>query len=105
MQMLQGVWKQHLRPHAVVGYGVKIFLPSPPNYVTRSPGSFEAKFSRSLYENFLIALPGLTLTETNKVPGPQKGKQTFRLLIHDRSDEFIAICLSDNNKCIDYGRD
>ena len=39
MQMLQGVWKQHLRPHAVVGYGVKIFLPSPPNYVTRPPGS------------------------------------------------------------------
>ena len=38
--MLQGVWKQHLRPHAVVGYGVKIFLPSPPNYVTRSPGGF-----------------------------------------------------------------
>ena len=33
-----GVWKQHLRPRAVVGYGVKIFLPSPPNYVTRSPG-------------------------------------------------------------------
>ena len=23
---------------AVVGYGVKIFHPSPPNYVTRSPG-------------------------------------------------------------------
>ena len=39
MEMLQGVWKQHLRPRAVVGYGVKIFLPSPPNYVTRSPGS------------------------------------------------------------------
>ena len=38
MEMLQGVWKQHLRPCAVVGYGVKIFLPSPPNYVTRSPG-------------------------------------------------------------------
>ena len=38
MEMLQGVWK-HLRPRAVVGYGVKIFLPSPPNYVTRSPGS------------------------------------------------------------------
>ena len=39
MAILQGVWKQHLRPRAVVGYGVKIFLPSPPNYVTRSPGS------------------------------------------------------------------
>ena len=38
MEMLQGVWKQHLRPRAVVGYGVKIFLPSPPNYVTISPG-------------------------------------------------------------------
>ena len=38
LEMLQGVWKQHLRPRAVVGYGVKIFLPSPPNYVTRSPG-------------------------------------------------------------------
>ena len=39
MEILQGVWKQHLRPRAVVGYGVKILLPSPPNYVTRSPGS------------------------------------------------------------------
>ena len=41
MEMLQGVWKQHLRPRAVVGYRVKIFLPSPPNYVTRSPGVIE----------------------------------------------------------------
>ena len=38
MEMLQGVWKQHLRQRAVLGYGVKIFLPSPPNYVTRLPG-------------------------------------------------------------------
>ena len=38
MEMLQGAWKQYLRPRAVVGYDVKIFLPSPPNYVTRSPG-------------------------------------------------------------------
>ena len=29
-----------IRPRAVVGYGVKIFLPSPPNYVTRSPGPY-----------------------------------------------------------------
>ena len=28
-----------IRPRAVVGYGVKIFHPSPPNCVTRSPGS------------------------------------------------------------------
>ena len=42
MEILQGVWKQHLRPCAVVGYGVKIFLPSPPNYVTRSPGSLHS---------------------------------------------------------------
>ena len=38
MEMLHGVWKQHLRPRAVVGYSIKIFLPSPPNYVSRSPG-------------------------------------------------------------------
>ena len=31
-----------IRPRAVVGYGVKIFHPSPPNYVTRSPGRVEA---------------------------------------------------------------
>ena len=28
-----------IRPRAVVGYGVKIFRPSPLNYVTRSSGS------------------------------------------------------------------
>ena len=28
-----------IRPRAVVGYGVNIIHPSPPNYVTRSPGS------------------------------------------------------------------
>ena len=27
-----------IRPRAVVGYGVKIFRPSPLNYITRSPG-------------------------------------------------------------------
>ena len=39
MEILQGVSKQHLRPRAVLGYGVKILL-SPPNYVTRSPGIY-----------------------------------------------------------------
>ena len=29
-----------IRPREVVGYGVKIFHPSPSNYVTRSPGSW-----------------------------------------------------------------
>ena len=41
MAILQGVWKQHLRPRVVEGYGIKIFLPGPPNYVTRSPGKTE----------------------------------------------------------------
>ena len=27
-----------IRSRAVVGYGAKIFHPSPPNYITRSPG-------------------------------------------------------------------
>ena len=45
MEMLQGVWEQHLRPRAVVGYGVKIFLPSSPNCVTTSPGGNSTSFS------------------------------------------------------------
>jgi len=27
-----------IRPRAAVGHGIKIFHPSPPNHVTRSPG-------------------------------------------------------------------
>ena len=59
MEMLQGVWKQHLRPRAVVGYGVKIFLPSPPNYVTRSPGR-DAKAG-----SYIITLPNNKLNAVN----------------------------------------
>ena len=54
MEMLQGVWKQHLRPRAVVGYGVKIFVPSPPNYVTRTPGQSLLTFSRSAGEKNIL---------------------------------------------------
>ena len=59
MEMLQGIWKQHLRPLAVVGYSVKIFLPSPPNYVTRSPGSWHRwkwKGEKFAFFNFLICI-------------------------------------------------
>ena len=45
MEMLQGVWKQHLSSRAVVGYGVKIVLPSPPNYVTRWNGNLTSFIS------------------------------------------------------------
>ena len=64
MDMLQGVWKQHLRPRAVVGYGVKIFLPSPPNYVTRSPGKSYAHIpsSTALPSSFLeFEIPTLAI--------------------------------------------
>ena len=54
MEMLQGVWKQHLGPRAVVGYGVKIFLPSPPNYLTRSPEGFLLQLFSSLQGNGLL---------------------------------------------------
>ena len=53
MEILQGVWKQHPRPRAVVGYGVKFFLPSPPNYVTRA----------RLFESRLTLTPDLKLTK------------------------------------------
>ena len=35
--------KQHLGPHVVVGYGIKIFLAGPFHYITRSPGKGTAK--------------------------------------------------------------
>ena len=51
-----------IRPRAVVGYGVKMFLPSPPNYVTRSPGE--------------DVLP--TLFEEQELPGKKKGMQIVK---------------------------
>ena len=60
MEMLQGVWKQHLRPRAVVGYGVKTFLPSPPNYVTRSPGSYLALTYKLTFFLLSVILRGVS---------------------------------------------
>ena len=42
MEILPEIWKQHVRPRTVVGYGGKVFLPSPPNYVTRSSSDVTA---------------------------------------------------------------
>ena len=56
MEMLQGVWKQHLRPRVVVGYGVKFFLSSPPNYVTRSPG-YKVRVKLFTYAPFISIVP------------------------------------------------
>ena len=39
-----------IRPRAVVGYGVKIFHPSPPNYFTRSPGKNPARSVENFWE-------------------------------------------------------
>ena len=36
--LASAMWNSKIRSRAVVGYGVKIFHPSPSNYVTRSPG-------------------------------------------------------------------
>ena len=65
MEILQGVWKQHLRPRAVVGYGVKIFSPSPPNYVTRSPGNKSSTQYQLWHFSFSKKpqLPAIRITE------------------------------------------
>ena len=39
--LASAILNSKIRPRAVVGYGVKMFLPSPPNYVTRSPRRVE----------------------------------------------------------------
>ena len=79
MEMLQGAWKQHLRPRAVVEYGVKIVLPSPPNYVTRSPGVTSlALFSAMNEEQRVLLLKRelsrLFLVSKMFVPGHKQNK-------------------------------
>ena len=49
---------------ALVGYGVKIFLPSPPNYVTRSPG----KHVHVSLENISSMMEGPRVFRTNDSP-------------------------------------
>ena len=54
MEMLQGIWKQHLS-RARLWDTALIFPPSPPNYVTRSPGVMgvsKLKVARERPENF-----------------------------------------------------
>ena len=94
MSILQGVWKQHLRPRAVVGYGVKIFLPSPPNYVTRSPGRHLERISRhtSVISPSLSASPSIVfkillfpLTASNS--SGRHSKERFFSLNSDRIPE------------------
>ena len=63
MEILQGVWKKHLRPRAVVGCGVKIFLPSPPNYVTRSPGY--SSYQNQHAGSFMVSIRGSRAFESN----------------------------------------
>ena len=70
MEILQGVWKQHLRPRTVVGYGVKIVLPSPPYYVTRSPGKYPDSLIKSTICHFVTSVrsenPEVQAQSTNR---------------------------------------
>ena len=43
-----------IRPRAVVGYGVKIFHLSPPNYVTRSPGMYCIVTIRRAFDYYTV---------------------------------------------------
>ena len=48
----------------VVGYGVKIFHPSPPNYVTRSPGTFHLVMQKTKVPIFCICRDFHTIRES-----------------------------------------
>ena len=96
MEMMQGVWKQDLRPRAVVGYGVNIFLPSPPNYVTRSPGmliavsDFNAKKKASFeivnFDNQYLSLENVSQTYVRAVAGAEHTRQLSRII----RDEWVT---------------
>ena len=51
--LASGMLNSKIRPRAVVGYGVKIFHHSPPNYVTRSPGGLCFDPKRKYFEIFV----------------------------------------------------
>ena len=65
-----------IRPRAVVGYGVKIFHPSPPNYVTRSSGYL----SIMVFDIFCISIRGNKDTQAIPVDNEET---KFRLLSDD----------------------
>ena len=56
MEILRGVWKHPLRTRAVVGYGVKIFHPSPPNYVLPGHLGVMLKLGRRAREHFVTLI-------------------------------------------------
>ena len=43
-----------IRPRAVVGYGIKILLPSPPSYVTRSPGNIASDNMPAMISDLVV---------------------------------------------------
>ena len=56
-----------IRPRAVVGYGVKIFHPSPTNYVTRSPGGDLKHSQPNVVAQISIRAPELLKPELEMV--------------------------------------
>ena len=70
-----------IRPRAVVGYGVKIFHPSPPNYVTRSPGVMIIMMTNEKDINLcLFVLAELTLWDEDINDDDQIGDPVFLML-------------------------
>ena len=49
-----------MRPRTVVGYGVKMFIPRPPSYVTRSPGCLR-KQSLRVGHQYAPSLKGISI--------------------------------------------
>ena len=80
-----------IRPRAVVGYGVKIFHPSPPNYVTRSPGedddnanikgSYSTVINYSLNRTLLLGCTFVLVTflKHGKKVSQSQSKTTLRM--------------------------
>ena len=55
--------KQHLGPHVVVGYGIKMFVPRPLHYVTRSPGEESLVLTSGQYSPCMPLALGYLFTE------------------------------------------
>ena len=69
-----------IRPRAVVGYGVKIFHPSPPNYVTRSPGNEGLNFPTLTLKPQGFSRPNTEIKDLTKFKTTAKIQELFKIV-------------------------
>ena len=77
--LVSAMLNSKIRPRAVVGYGVKIFHPSPPNYVTKSPGEGVMFTGTYTKHGPQAPVPEKTISANRGLNPANRGKFVLRL--------------------------